>query len=52
VIYCINGARTCQAEPLLYDNGITNVFHLEGAFQAWLQGKNPIVKGGVRKTGW
>ena len=52
LIYCINGARTRQAEPLLYNNGIENVYHLEGAFQAWIQGKHPIEKGGVKKTGW
>ena len=52
LVYCINGARTRQAEPLLYNNGITNVFHLEGAFQAWLRGKHPVEKGGNRKTGW
>ena len=48
LIYCINGARTRQAEPLLYNNGIENVYHLEGAFQAWIQGKHPIDKGGVK----
>lgn len=52
LIYCINGARTRQAEPLLYNNGIVNVFHLEGALQGWLQGQYPIEKGGVKKTGW
>ena len=52
LIYCINGARTSQAEPLLYNNGIDNVLHLEGALQGWIQGGNPIEKGGVKKTGW
>jgi rhodanese-related sulfurtransferase len=52
LVYCINGARTRQAEPLLYNNDITNVFHLEGAFQAWLRGNHPVEKGGVKKTGW
>ena len=52
LIYCINGARTRQAEPLLYSNGIENVFHLEGALQGWIQGGHPIEKGGVKKTGW
>ena len=37
--------------PLLFNNGIENVYHLEGAFQAWIQGKHPIEKGGVKKTG-
>jgi rhodanese-related sulfurtransferase len=52
LIYCINGARTRQAEPLLFNNGIDNVYHLKGAFQAWIQGKHPVEKGGVKKTGW
>ena len=52
LIYCINGARTRQAEPLLYSNGIDNVFHLDGALQGWIQGGHPIEKDGVKKTGW
>ena len=50
LIYCINGSRTRQAEPLLYNNGIDNVYHLEGAFQAWIQEQLPIEKGGVKKS--
>ena len=52
LIYCINGARTRQAEPLLYANDIDNIHHLNGAFQGWIQGKHPVEKGGVKKTGW
>jgi rhodanese-related sulfurtransferase len=52
LIYCINGARTRQAEPIVYANDITNVYHLDGAFQSWIQGGYPIEKGGVKKTGW
>jgi rhodanese-related sulfurtransferase len=52
LVYCINGARTRQAEPLLYNHGIENVFHLEGALQGWIRDKYPIEKGGVKKTGW
>jgi rhodanese-related sulfurtransferase len=52
LIYCINGARTRQAEPILYANDIENVYHLDGALQGWIQGKHPIEKGGVKKTGW
>ncbi|MDH3899661.1 MAG: rhodanese-like domain-containing protein [Gammaproteobacteria bacterium] len=52
LIYCINGSRTRQAEPILYTHGIDNVYHLEGTFYAWIQGKHPIEKGGVEKTGW
>lgn len=50
LIYCINGARTRQAEPLLYSNGIDNVYHLEGAFQGWIKEQLPIEKGGVKKS--
>ena len=50
LIYCINGSRTRQAEPLLYSNGIDNVYHLEGAFQAWIRERLPIEKGGVKKS--
>lgn len=50
LIYCINGSRTRQAEPLLYNNGIDNVYHLEGAFQAWMREQLPIEKGGVKKS--
>jgi rhodanese-related sulfurtransferase len=52
LIYCINGARTRQAEPVLYGNDINNVLHLEGAFQAWLRGRHPVEKGGAGKTAW
>lgn len=52
LIYCINGSRTRQAEPLLYNHGITRVYHLEGAFQAWIKDSHPIEKGGAGKTGW
>ncbi len=52
LIYCINGARTRQAEPIVYANDITNVYHLKGAFQGWIQGKYPIEKGGMKKSGW
>ena len=50
LIYCINGARTRQAEPLLYSNGIDNVYYLEGAFQGWIKEQLPIEKGGVKKS--
>ena len=50
LIYCINGSRTRQAEPILYNNGINNVYHLEGAFQAWIREQLPIEKDGVTKS--
>jgi rhodanese-related sulfurtransferase len=52
LIYCINGSRTRQAEPILYTHDIDNVYHLEGTFYAWIRGKYPIEKGGVKKSGW
>jgi rhodanese-related sulfurtransferase len=52
LIYCINGSRTRQAEPILYAHDIDNVYHLEGAFYAWLRGKYPIERGGIKKSGW
>ena len=50
LIYCINGARTRQAVPMLFSNGIDNVYHLEGAFQGWIKEQLPIEKGGVKKS--
>lgn len=52
LIYCINGSRTRQAEPILYASSIDNVYHLEGAFYAWLRGKYPIDRDGIKKSGW
>ena len=52
LIYCINGARTRQAEPVVYANDINDVYHLDGALQGWIQGGHPIEKGGVTKSGW
>ncbi|MGB5473136.1 MAG: rhodanese-like domain-containing protein, partial [Gammaproteobacteria bacterium] len=36
-IYCINGSRTRQAEPILLDAGIGGLYHIEGTFSAWIQ---------------
>ena len=52
LIYCINGSRTRKVEAILFDADIPSVYHLEGAFTGWIQGKHPIEKGGVKKTGW
>ena len=48
LIYCINGSRTRQAEPVLLEAGIENLYHLEGAFYAWIQGGLAIEKGPAR----
>ncbi len=52
LIYCINGSRTRQAEAILLGADIPGVHHLEGTFSGWIQGKHPIEKGGVKKSGW
>ena len=52
LIYCINGSRTRQAEPVLYANDIDNIYHLDGSFQRWLNDKYPYEKGGIKKNGW
>jgi rhodanese-related sulfurtransferase len=52
LIYCINGSRTRQAEPVLYAHDIDKLYHLKGAFYAWIKGKYPVEKGGVKKSGW
>lgn len=52
LIYCFNGSRTREAEHILYENNIDNVYHLEGTFEKWLLNSYPIEKGGVKKTGW
>ena len=52
LIYCINGSRTRQAELILYAHDFDNIYHLEGAFYAWIKGKHPVEKGGISKSGW
>lgn len=45
LVYCINGARTRRAEPVLLDHGIRTIYHLQGSFPAWIQAGMPIEKG-------
>lgn len=52
LIYCINGSRTRQAEAVLFAADVPTIYHLEGTFSAWIQGKYPIEKGGAKKSGW
>ena len=52
LIYCLNGSRTRQAEPLLYTHDINNFYHLEGELEGWLLKKYPFEKGGVNKKTW
>jgi rhodanese-related sulfurtransferase len=48
LVYCINGSRTRLAETILLDNGIENIYHLEGAFYAWIQSGLEHAKGSAR----
>ena len=52
LIYCFNGSRTREAEHILLDHNIDDVYHLEGTFEKWLQDSYPVEKGGVKKSGW
>jgi len=52
LLYCYNGSRTRKAERILFDHNVNNVYHLEGAFEKWMQGRYPVEKGGVKKSGW
>jgi rhodanese-related sulfurtransferase len=52
VIYCLDGNRTRQAEPILYANTIDNFYHLGGSLEGWLQKNYPIEKGGVTRKTW
>lgn len=52
LVYCINGTRTRKAEAILLGADVSNIYHLEGAFNAWIRDKHPIEKGGVKKSGW
>ena len=52
VIYCLDGNRTREAEPVLYSHGIDNFYHLKGSLEGWLQKNYPIEKGGVNRKTW
>jgi len=52
LIYCLNGSRTRQAEPLLYAHDINSFYHLEGELEGWLQKNYPFEKGGVPRKTW
>lgn len=52
VIYCLDGNRTREAEPVLYSHGIDNFYHLKGSLEGWLQKNYPIEKGGVKQKTW
>ncbi len=52
VIYCLDGNRTRQAEPVLYSHDIDNFYHLEGSLEGWLAKGYPVEKGGATKKTW
>jgi rhodanese-related sulfurtransferase len=52
LIYCLNGNRTRQAEPILYSNDIDDFYHLEGSLEGWLKDNYPIEKGGINRKTW
>jgi rhodanese-related sulfurtransferase len=52
LIYCLNGARTRQAEPILYAHNVENIYHLKGTLQTWLKQQLPYEKGGVQRKDW
>jgi len=52
LLYCINGSRTRKAEVILLDAKVTDVYHLEGTFTAWIGAQYPVEKGGVKQNSW
>jgi rhodanese-related sulfurtransferase len=52
LIYCLDGNRTREAEPVLYAHNIDNFYHLQGSLEGWISKHYPIEKGGVKKTTW
>jgi len=52
VIYCLNGNRTREAEPVLYSHDIDNFYHLKGSLEGWLAKGYPVEKGGAAKKTW
>jgi rhodanese-related sulfurtransferase len=49
LIYCINGSRTREAEPILLNAGISPLYYLEGAFYAWIRSGLEVEKGPAGK---
>ena len=43
VVYCRSGRRAGLAEDVLTSNGFTNVIHLTGDMNGWLDAKLPVV---------
>lgn len=45
VVYCRSGRRAEFAENILTENGFTNLRHLTGDMNGWLEAKLPVVSG-------
>ncbi len=41
-VYCAGGVRSAKAAKILRSNGYTQVFELEGGFNAWREAKLPV----------
>lgn len=52
LIYCFNGTRTRTAERIAAQGINGRVYHLQGAFEKWLQGGYPVEKGGPVANTW
>ena len=43
VVYCRSGRRAAVAETILNNNGFSDVRHLTGDMNGWLEAKRPVV---------
>jgi rhodanese-related sulfurtransferase len=44
LLYCRSGKRAAMAETTLTAAGYSNLYHLKGDMQAWVENKQPIEK--------
>lgn len=42
LVYCRSGKRAWQAEQIMIDSGVTNVYHLDGDMLAWYKNNLPV----------
>jgi rhodanese-related sulfurtransferase len=45
VVYCRSGRRAAFAENILAENGFTNLHHLTGDMNGWIEAELPVVVG-------
>ena len=43
VVYCRSGRRAATAIEVLHKSGYTNIYHLTGDMNGWLENKRPVV---------